>query len=51
MRRDIVQHENGEVGKVHPGPCRLWILVSILRSLRNHSTVLSKTDNEILFVF
>lgn len=49
MRREMVQHEDGELGKVYSGPCRQWISVSILRSLGSHSSVLSKTD-KIVFV-
>lgn len=33
----MVQHEDGEVGKIHLELCRLCILVSTLRSLGSHS--------------
>ena len=38
MRRDMVQCEDGEAGNVHSGACRLWILVSTLRSLGSSSS-------------
>ena len=38
MRRDMVQCEHGEAGNVHSGACRLWILVSTLRSLGSNSS-------------
>ena len=38
MRRDMAQCEDGEAGNVHLGACRLWILVSTLRSLGSTSS-------------